>query len=245
MVFTLRLLQEKSIEQNKSLNIMFTDLPKAFDSVSRTGLYNVMERIRNLPKLLQMISAFHNGMTARVVFDGDISESFNIRCEVKQGCVTAPTLFSICLSILLFCAFLSTDVIVLHTRHDRNRFNSPHLRAKTKTDTVLICKLLFDKHMVSYAHSLPKMQGMCDAFSASCNLFSLEISTKKMITFATNGPPPCTQINGVSLVTVHQFCYLGSTIARTVTINTEVPGHIIKQQPSLGNWCHMCGRINI
>ena len=71
MVFTLRHLQDISIEQNKLLYILFIDPKKAFDTVSMTGCP---------PKLPQMIHAFHDGMTTRDIFDLDISEPFNLRC---------------------------------------------------------------------------------------------------------------------------------------------------------------------
>ena len=50
------------MEQNKPLYIMFIDLTKVFDIVSRTGMYKVLEKIGCLPKLLQMIHTFHDGM---------------------------------------------------------------------------------------------------------------------------------------------------------------------------------------
>ena len=75
MVFKLILLHEKCIEQNKPLYIVFNDLTKVFDSKSRTRLYKVLEKIGWILKLLQMICAFHYGMTARVVFNGDISRA--------------------------------------------------------------------------------------------------------------------------------------------------------------------------
>ena len=77
-------------------------------------------------------------MTARVTFDWDISEPFNLKCRVKQGCLMVPNLFGTYLSTLLHCTFLSPDGIVLHTRHNGNPFNLAHLRAKMKTDTVFI-----------------------------------------------------------------------------------------------------------
>ena len=140
MVFTLRLLQEKFIEQNKPLYIMFINLRKVFDIVSRTGLHKVPEKINCLLKLLQMIHAFHNGMTARVIFDGDISEPFNLRYVVKQGCVMGPTLFGVYLSTPLHHA-------------SGNLFNLAHLRAKVKTHTVLIHELMFANDMV-FSHTV-------------------------------------------------------------------------------------------
>ena len=178
--------------------------------------------------LLKMILAFQDRMNARVVFDRDISEPFNLRCKVKQGCVMAPTLFSIYLCTLLCHAFPSPDGIVLHTKHDGHLFNFAYLRANTKTNTVLIHELMFANDTAFCVHIVPYLQKMYNAFGASCDLFTLKISTKKMVMLATSGSPPCIQINSKSLLMVNQFCYLGSMIARTVTLDTDVSSWIGK-----------------
>ena len=52
-----------------------------------------------------MIEALHTGMMANVSVGGEVSESFSFTNVVKQGCVLAPTLFSIFLSAMLDEAF--------------------------------------------------------------------------------------------------------------------------------------------
>ena len=55
--------------------------------------------------LCNLIKAFHTGMMACVVEDGSKSEMFAVNNGVKQGCVLAPTLFSILFSVVLNDAF--------------------------------------------------------------------------------------------------------------------------------------------
>ena len=86
----------------------FIDLTKAFDSVSRDGLFKILPKIGCPPKLLNIIKSFHHNMKGTVVYDGSTSEAFNIRSGVKQGCVLAPTLFGIFFAVLLRHAFGST-----------------------------------------------------------------------------------------------------------------------------------------
>ena len=87
MIFTLSLLKEKCREQHQPLFMAFIDLTKAFDLVSREGMYTVLQKIGTPPRLLAVIQAFHDGMKGTVQFDGTISESFPIQNGVKQGCV--------------------------------------------------------------------------------------------------------------------------------------------------------------
>ena len=56
-------------------------------------------------KFTTMIEALHTGMMANVSVGGEVSESLSVTNEVKQGCVLAPTLFSIFLSAMLDEAF--------------------------------------------------------------------------------------------------------------------------------------------
>ena len=95
MVFSLRQLQEKCREQQMPLYIAFVDLTKAFDTVSRPSLYKVLKRIGCPPTLLQLIISFHEDMTACIQYEGNISDMFDVKSGVKQGCVLAPTLFGI------------------------------------------------------------------------------------------------------------------------------------------------------
>ncbi|XP_037296657.1 uncharacterized protein LOC119189933 [Manduca sexta] len=62
MIFTLRQLQEKCREQRTPLFIAFVDLNKAFDTVSREGLYTALEKMGCPPKLLSLIKSFHQDM---------------------------------------------------------------------------------------------------------------------------------------------------------------------------------------
>ena len=45
-------------------------------------------------KFIAMVRQFHDGILARVQNDGEFSYPFPVTNGVKQGCVLAPTLFS-------------------------------------------------------------------------------------------------------------------------------------------------------
>ena len=139
MVFSLRQLQEKCREQQMPLYVAFIDLTKAFDLVSREGLFRILPKIGCPPKLRSMIESFHTDMKGTVQFNGSTFEPFSILSRVKQGCVLAPTLFGIFFALLLKHAFGSTtEGIYLRTRSDGRLFNLARLRAKTKVHELLI-----------------------------------------------------------------------------------------------------------
>lgn len=101
MVFILRQLQEKCREQNKGLYVTFVDLTKAFDTVSRTGLWLILERLGCPTKFLQMVIQLHENQRGQIRLNGNLSDPFPILNGVKQGCVLAPTLFGIFFSMTL------------------------------------------------------------------------------------------------------------------------------------------------
>ena len=99
MIFVLRQLQEKCSEQNLGIYAAFVDLTKAFDTVSRDGLWKILARLGCPPKFLTILRQ-HEGQQGQVKHNGSLSGSFPISNGVKQGCVLAPTLFSIFFSML-------------------------------------------------------------------------------------------------------------------------------------------------
>jgi len=102
MIFSLRQFQEKAREQNMPLYVAFIDLMKAFDTVSREGLYMALLKIGCPPKLFSLIKSYHQGMKGTVQFDGNLSESFDNCNGVKQCCVLAPTQRQALIRDLLF-----------------------------------------------------------------------------------------------------------------------------------------------
>ena len=78
MIFSLRQLQEKCREQQQPLFLAFVDLTKAFDLVSRSGLFQILQKIGCPPKLLAIITAFHEDMQRTVCFNGATTDAFPV-----------------------------------------------------------------------------------------------------------------------------------------------------------------------
>ena len=62
MIFASRQLQEKFQEQNRELFSTYVDLTKAFDTVSRDGLWKIMAKFGIPDKFIAIIRSFHEGM---------------------------------------------------------------------------------------------------------------------------------------------------------------------------------------
>ena len=228
MIFCLRQLQEKCIEQDRPLYMVFVDFSKAFDTVRRTGVWQLLRKYGCPEKFTTMIEALHSGMMAMVSVGREVSESFGVTNGVKQGCVLAPTLFSIFLSATLDEAFrdIMGDGVYIQSRQSADLFNVAHFRAKTKTTRILMRELLFADDSALVAHSAEEMQKIVDAFSNASKKFGLKINIKKTEVLYQ---PNCTRtredyimVDGNKLNSVLEFTYLGSTISSNGCIDDEI-----------------------
>jgi hypothetical protein len=240
MVFAARQLQEKCQEQNTSLFSTYVDLTKAFDTVSREGLWKIMAKYGCPKKFITIVRQFHDGMQARVNDSGEMSQPFPVTNGVKQGCVLAPTLFSLMFSAMLTDAFSGSDTgIGIRYRTDGSLFNLRRLQAKTKVHTDTIRDLLFADDCALNAISETDMQHCVDKFSEACSNFGLTISTKKTEVMHQPAPgkpygEPNILVNGQRLNVVDRFTYLGSTLSRGVVMDDEVNVRIAKASATFG-----------
>jgi hypothetical protein len=234
MIFSLRQLQEKCREQQMPLYISFIDLTKAFDMVSREGLFKILPKIGCPPKLQSLIESFHTDMMRTVQFNGSCSEPFSINSGVKQGCVLAPTLFGIFFALLLKHAFGTATEGIYRTRSDGKFFNLSRLRAKTKVREELIRDMLFADDAALATHTQEELQSLMNRFSMASKDFGLTISLKKTNVLSQDTPTaPVITIDDYQLEVVHQFTYLGSTITDNLSLDVELDKRIGKAASTL------------
>ena len=180
MIVSIRQLHEKCREQHMPLYIAFIDLTKAFDLVSRDGLFKVLPKIGCPPKLQSMIESFHTDTKGTVQINGSFSETFEIRSCVKQGCVLAPMLFWTFFGLLpKHVLDTTTEGIYFCTRSDDRLVNLARLRAKTKVRKDLIRDMMFADDAAVATHTQEELQSLLDCFSQACKDFGLTISLKK------------------------------------------------------------------
>ena len=239
MIFAARQLQEKCQEQNKALYSTFVDLTKAFDTVSREGLWKIMAKFGCPARFIAIVRQFHEGMMARVLDDGDTSNDFAVTNGVKQGCVLAPTLFSMVFSAMLNDAFSDETGIPLNYRTDGKLFNQRRLQAITKVKSTVIRDFLFADDCALNALTEQDMQTTVDKFSTACDNFGLTISTKKTEVMHQPAPgmpygKPSISVKGKELTVVDKFTYLGSALSRVVHIDDEVNTRIAKASSAFG-----------
>ncbi|CAJ0938707.1 unnamed protein product [Ranitomeya imitator] len=179
-------------------------------------------------------------MMVKVLNDGDVSEAFPVTNSVKQGCVLAPTLFSMLFSAMLSDAFNNCeDGTQVRYRTDGKLFNPKHLKAVTKVHETVIRELLFADDCALNASTEQQMQHEMDCFSQACDSFGLEINIRKTEVMYQPLPgklykEPRITVKEQNLKAVDNFTYLGSTLSREVTIDAEVNNRIAKASATFG-----------
>ncbi|BHF84896.1 hypothetical protein SprV_1002804800 [Sparganum proliferum] len=225
MIFATRQLQEKC-----------QDLTKAFNTVNREGLWKIMQKFGCPERFTQMVRQLHDGMVARVTDNGAVSEAFAVTNGVKQGCVLAPTLFSLMFSAMLMDAYRDESPgIHIAYRTDGHLPNQRRMYFKSRVSTTKVYKLLFADECALNTTSEEEMQRSMDLFSAACENFGLVINTQKTVVMHQT-PPTASQIsvNKTQLPVVEKFPYLGRTLSRDTKIDDEVANKISKASQAIG-----------
>jgi exonuclease III len=240
MVFAARQVQEKCQEQHRDVYLAFIDLTKAFDSVCRDGLWKIMAKIGCPNKFIKIVQQLHDGMQANVRENCQLSNPFPVSNGVKQGCVLAPTLFSIVFSSMLTDAFRNVKSgLEINYRIDGKLFNPRRLQAKTKVSTYKISDLLFADDCALCAGTESDLQKCLDRFSLACSNFGFTINVGKTEIMHQPAPgniykEPTIMVNGAKLKTVERFSYLGSTISNKCTIDDETNCRLSKASSTFG-----------
>ena len=162
----------------------------------------------------------------QVKHNGSLSDSFPISNGVKQGCVLAPTLFSIFFSIMLREAKDDLpDGIYSRFRTDGSLFNLGRLLERTTAPF--------------FTHTEEALQHIVSRFSDAAKNFGLTISLKKTEVLYQPPPPeayslPHIGLDGTNLNAVEHFTYLGSVISNDATVSKDLDNRLSKASSSFG-----------
>ena len=242
MNYALRQIMEKCKLYSEDLYLLFIDLTKAFDTVNRPGLWAILDRVGCPSHFVGLIRSFHDGMNVVVREGSDRSQPFGVSSGTKQGCVLAPTLFSIFFSLMLHVAFKdATDGVGIQSRFDRSLcgLKSSHFKAPTKVKLFTIRDLLFADDCALAALSQEALQRLCNCFATAARRFGLTISIKKTEALYQPAPgnmyePPTITIEGKLLNSVDNFKYLGSIVSNDASMDAEITARIAKATAAFG-----------
>ena len=213
------------------LFLCFIGLEKAYDSVDRTLLRQVLARFGVPPQMIEVIRHFHDGMRACVRNDdGRCLEWFEVAQGLRQGCVLSPLLFNVFFAVMLLVALesFSKDAGILA--------DLIHLQGQPSgvgPETAMECvrrdhwRMLYadDACIVSWS---PRGLGrMMATFVEVFGTFDLTISESKTETmYMPIRCAPATKIvfnaMGQQYSQTTSFIFLGGTVTETPYLSDEI-----------------------
>ena len=121
--------------KHQDLYMAFVDLTKAFDTVNRDFLWNILRKFGCPPTFIAILGQFHTGMCAQVVIVSSLSSRSPDEVGVKQGCVLAPISFNLLLVAMTLVSprdLKSFDPVGSEYRLDGGLLNLRRLRQKLR-----------------------------------------------------------------------------------------------------------------
>ena len=230
MIFVARQLQEKCCEQHHDLYLAFVDLTKAFDTVIRDLLWNILHKFCCPPTIIAMLQRFHTCMCAQVVMAGSQSSSFPVEVGVKQGCVIAPIIFNLLLVAITLVShrdLQSSDFVGIEYRLDGGLFNQRRLHAKAKTSSAMISALQYADDAAFPNLTADRLQCSLDVMSETYLCAGLIINATKTEILSTSSPDaPCFFIGRNQFKNSENFTFLYSNLSFSGDLTNEIQRRI-------------------
>ena len=214
-IATLRIIIEQSIEWNSSLYVCFVDYEKAFDSLDRETLWKLLRHYGVPMKFVNLIKNSYSGMTCKVVHGGTLSDGFEVKTGVRQGCLLSPFLF-----------LLAIDWIMKTTTEGRN--NGIQWSLWKQLDD-----LDFADDLALLSHKQQQMQDKTTRLFDVSSKTGLKIhkGKTKLLKINHRNQDPIL-IENEPLEEVDSFTYLGSVVDQIGGTDSDVKARIGKARAS-------------
>jgi len=127
--------------------------------------------------------------------------------------------------------------LAFHT--DRNLFDLRKLQSEFKTTSALVRELLFADDCALAVHTLHKAQTLLDQFVMASRRFGLSVCLKKTEVLFQPSPDniyttPVVTIDNTAFPVAETFCYLGSRIHRTGSLDDEITARLAEATAAFG-----------
>ena len=223
MIFTLRMALEVARAKHVPLYALFVDLMKAYDSVSRAGMWQIMQRKGVPDHLVVLVQQFYESKQAQVFAEGVLSEAFELTAGLGQACCLAPLLFNVFLSAVMEgWEQLSPDKLQFHYRLDgilRRHMDEGSLNKYATWESLLLHDLGYADDAAFLTDTYDKLVVLSLNLQRHYSNWGLTMSVEKTEILLTEGPnPDPIQVQEVDGCDRLHFCsdfkYLGSKIER-------------------------------
>ena len=209
----------------------FIDLQKAYDTVDRTLLWQVLTRIGVPPQMIAVIRQFHDGMRACVrPDDGVCSDWFEVEQGLRQGGVLSPLLFNIFFAAVLNVVlqrFSEEPAILAKLVYLKEPSTSMGPEPAMDYVRRAVWGMLYADDACIALLSQQGLAKMMEVIVQVFRAFALTVSAKKTEPMCV--PPPRTprtmvriEAAGQIYEQVQSFTYLGGAVTETPDMSVEI-----------------------
>ena len=214
-IATLRIIVEQSLEWNSSLYINFVDFLKAFDSLHRDTLWQLLRHYGIPAKLTRIIKESYEGMACQVVHGGQLTRRFDVKTGVRQGCLLSPFLF-----------LLAIDWVMRRTTDGQK--NGIQWTLWTQLDD-----FDFADDLALLSHKQQQMQNKTSSLASHASQVGLHIHPNKSKILKVNASSTeAVKLGDNNLEEVETFTYLGSVVNQQGGTDADVKTRIGKARAS-------------
>ena len=200
LIFTLRILIEEANEWSNKVYMLFIDFEKAFDSVDRDTLWEILQYYGVPKKIISLIMAFYENTECCIKTENGTTSYFKIMSGVRQGCVLSPFLFVILMDYVL---------------REAAGFG-------ITVGNKILSDLDFADDVALLEMTKQRLQELLNKVSVKAEKVGLNINIDKTKSMATSGSPFELQHKNRRVEQVHEFKYLGSWVDYTGEVQNEV-----------------------
>ena len=232
-IFTLRRVMEQAKVKKVPLYMCFIDLKAAYDTVKRSELWLAVEEYGVSSKLCRLLKALYANTQAAVRVEGELTEWFDVKTGLRQGCLLSPALFNVFIDRVVKRALANMDhgVSIRYVLPD----GRVHLGDEVKGCFKLF-DLLYADDLVVICESEKVMREAAMRLEQETQEVGLMINVKKTKYLITKVEGRIEadiniEMRGDRLEKVSEFTYLGSSINEDSSCEKEIDKRI-----ALGTW---------
>lgn len=205
-ILALRRIIEEISNCNKDAAFVFVDFSKAFDSIDRTQMFEILGLYGIPEPMIEAIRVLYTNTSSTIVTSDGETDPFDILAGILQGDTLAPFLFIVVLDYILRMSLdqINTKGFQLHPRKS-SRHPAVHLTDADFADDIALI-----------SNSLENAQSLLNSLESAANCVGLYLNESKTeyISFSqTDDPLTIKTINSTILKRVDDYKYLGSYIS--------------------------------
>jgi hypothetical protein len=209
-IFIIRQLYQKTWEFDREIHTLFVDFKKAYDSIHRESLINILKEFDFPQKLVNLVSISIMETVVKIKVGNVKSDPVTVKSGLRQGDSISPILFNLVLEKVI-----------------REMKIEPQKGIKLRNSTIPL--LAYADDIILMDESQDGVKRLCGRLNDAAQKVGLQINEQKteyMIIGRQNWMDQVLEVDHFKFKRVNSFKYLGSIVTEKNDITKEVAARI-------------------